>query len=121
MDQLQGLKPPYRTKPRAATRPRRAFEVTCAIRFSKSVIVQRFFRRKKRTRNLLSAGREVNRKSREVHPCGKRKIGGVLRPVNPPQATGGSNRWSRRGFCPRNVLPANAIGRNTLRPDYSGR
>jgi len=60
MDQLQGNSlPTYRSMP--FENPRRAFKVTCAIQFSKSVNGQRLSPSgKKRTRNLLSSYEEVN-------------------------------------------------------------
>lgn len=94
---MQGIKPPILISysGNADAGPRRAFKVTCAIRFSKSKKSHRLFPLgKKRTRNLLSAGREVNYSSlREVLSCGRGNIGDVLNGVNPCGAFSPSEHW----------------------------
>src|SRR4030065_2241465 len=64
--------------------PRRAFEVTCAIQFSK-IEVNASPRRKRRTGNLASKGWEVKLlPAQRTDPCSRPNIGAPPRPANPP-------------------------------------
>src|SRR3989442_205930 len=84
MDHLQGIdshSAPRKSTPKG---PRRAFKVTCAIQFSKSVRRIRLFRVKKADAesSLVWKGSQTT-SFPEVYPSGTGNIGAMPGPVNP--------------------------------------
>ena len=73
--------------------PRRAFEVTCAIQFSKSKLIRAPPPLEKADgESSRGQNRSQTRFSVGLIPCGKCKIGGSMGPVNPPTCTTRSAR-----------------------------